>query len=51
MKGLFLIVDGIDGSGKGTVINGIKEYYEKHGKKVFDLREYWKEVNEIHNEK
>ena len=47
MKGLFLIVDGIDGSGKGTAIDGIKEYYEKQGKKVFDLREYWKEVNEI----
>jgi dTMP kinase len=45
--GTFLMVDGPDGSGKGTVINAIKEYLITQGKRVFDLRDYWKEHNEI----
>jgi thymidylate kinase len=39
--------DGLDGSGKGTLVNALKEYYEDKNKKVFDLREYWKENNDI----
>lgn len=47
MKGKFVMFDGLDGSGKGTLVNALKEYYEDKNKKVFDLREYWKEHNDI----
>ncbi len=46
-KGYFIMVDGLDGSGKGTVVSAFKEHFEKEGKKIFDLREYWKEKNDI----
>jgi len=39
MKGKFIIVDGIDGSGKGVVIDALKQFFEHS----FDLREYTKE--------
>ncbi len=41
MKGKFVMVDGIDGSGKGVILETIKENYEH----IFDLREYTKENN------
>jgi len=47
MQGKFLMVDGLDGAGKGVVIDSLKEYFESKGKKILDLREYWKEHNEI----
>ena len=37
------MVDGLDGSGKGTVINTLKKHLEEKGKKVFDLREHCKQ--------
>ncbi len=43
MKGKLVIVDGLDGSGKGVVVDSFREYFESKGKKVFDLRECWKE--------
>ncbi len=46
-KGYYIMVDGLDGSGKGTVVSAFKEFFEKEGKKIFDLREYWKENNDI----
>jgi len=46
-EGKFLMVDGLDGAGKGVVIDSLKEYFEKKEMKIFDLREYWKEKNEI----
>jgi dTMP kinase len=46
-KGFFIMIDGLDGSGKGTVINALKEFLENNNKKVFDLREHWKKYNEI----
>ena len=39
MKGKFIIIDGIDGSGKGTILDSLKNQF----KDVFDLREYSKE--------
>ncbi len=42
-KGKFVILDGLDGSGKGTCIEGLKEKLTDEGKKVFDLCRYWKE--------
>ena len=41
------MVDGPDGAGKGTAVDAVREHCEKQGKKVFDLREYWKETNKI----
>ena len=47
MKGTFIMVDGLDGSGKGTVATAIKQYLISQNKKVLDLRDYWKEHNSI----
>jgi len=43
MKGKFVMIDGLDGSGKGVAVNALKEYVLSKGMKVLDLREYWKE--------
>ncbi|MBI5728925.1 MAG: deoxynucleoside kinase [Candidatus Magasanikbacteria bacterium] len=40
---MFIIVDGLDGSGKSTVIESWKDYLKKEGNGIFDLRAYWKE--------
>ncbi len=40
MKGTFVMVDGLDNSGKGTVIEGLKEWALAKGLKVLDLRDY-----------
>jgi dTMP kinase len=40
-KGKFVMIDGLDGSGKGTAVNALKENAIDLGKKVLDLREYW----------
>ncbi|HLD60898.1 MAG TPA: hypothetical protein VJA27_02080 [Patescibacteria group bacterium] len=40
---MFIMVDGIDGSGKSTVITAWKEHLAAAGNTIFDLREYWKE--------
>ncbi len=42
MKGKFVMVDGLDGSGKGVAVNSLKEWALKQNMKVLDLREYWK---------
>ncbi|MCF6276901.1 MAG: hypothetical protein L3J07_03600 [Candidatus Magasanikbacteria bacterium] len=44
---MFIILDGIDGSGKTTIIKTWAEYLENNGKKVFNLIDFWKE-NEKH---
>lgn len=44
---MFIIVEGIDGSGKGTLIDIWKEYLLKKGKHIFDLREYGKKKKEM----
>lgn len=47
MKGTLIMVDGLDGSGKGTIVTALKEYFEQKNKAVFDLREFWQMKNEI----
>jgi thymidylate kinase len=47
VQGIFLMVDGPDGAGKGVVIDSLKEHLTLEGKRIFDLREYWKEHNDI----
>lgn len=42
-KGLFIMVEGLDGSGKGIVVSALRDFLKAEGKKVFDLREHWKE--------
>ncbi len=34
-------MDGIDGSGKGTIVSALRKWASKKGLSVFDLREYW----------
>jgi len=43
MKGKFVMVEGLDGSGKGVAVTALKEWAISKGMKVLDLREYWKE--------
>jgi dTMP kinase len=39
MKGLFITIEGMDGSGKTTQINLLKDFFEKQGKHVHVTRE------------
>ncbi len=41
--GKFLVVDGLDGVGKGVILDTLVEEAKKSGKKVFDVNEFWKE--------
>lgn len=41
---MFIIVDGIDGCGKSTVINTWREALAKQGNPVFDLKKYMQET-------
>jgi dTMP kinase len=40
--GKFIIIDGLDGSGKSLVVNVLAEHLKAKGKKVFELKEFWK---------
>ena len=44
---MFVIVDGIDGSGKGTVVNALAEARRAEGARVFDLREFAKQEHRL----
>ena len=46
-KGLFVVIDGLDGIGKGVCLDILKEEAEKSKFKVFDLNEYWKNNDNI----
>ena len=41
-RGKFLVVDGIDGVGKGVFLDTFVEEAKKSGKRVFDVHTYWK---------
>ncbi|MBN2454216.1 hypothetical protein JXB11_01585 [Candidatus Woesearchaeota archaeon] len=43
MKGKFVMVDGLDGSGKGVMVDALAEWSGESGKKVLDLRKYCSE--------
>jgi len=47
MKLPFVMAEGIDGSGKGTAIEALKEWAFSKRLKVFDLRSYWKDNDNI----
>ncbi|MBI2666914.1 hypothetical protein HYX13_04840 [Candidatus Woesearchaeota archaeon] len=44
-RGKFVVVDGIDGVGKGVFLKTLLEEAQTSGKQVFDVHEYWKEHN------
>ena len=41
------MIDGLDGSGKGTLVTALKQYSSDKKRRVFDLREYWQEYDDI----
>lgn len=40
-RGILVIVDGIDGSGKGTIVKALADWAKTKGLKVLDLKDYW----------
>ncbi len=42
-KGTFIVLDGIDGSGKSSIIKTWADHLSSQGKKVFSLKTYWTE--------
>lgn len=40
-KGILVIVDGIDGSGKGTIVKALADWAKAKNLKVLDLKNYW----------
>ncbi|MBI5071576.1 hypothetical protein HZB93_01650 [Candidatus Falkowbacteria bacterium] len=42
-KGILVMVDGIDGSGKGVIVKALADWALAKKMKIFDLRNYWKE--------
>ncbi|MFC1687510.1 dTMP kinase [Patescibacteria group bacterium] len=46
-KGKLVIVDGIDGSGKGTLIYALEKWAEKKGMKVFNIVNYEKKHHDL----
>ncbi|MAG16253.1 hypothetical protein CMO88_04285 [Candidatus Woesearchaeota archaeon] len=45
MKGKFVMVDGLDGSGKGTIVDGLSEWAELKAMNTLDLRKYCRDKN------
>lgn len=50
-KGILVMVDGIDGSGKGVVINALALWAKKNNLKILDLKKYWQKHNSFPTEK
>lgn len=46
-KGKFIIIDGLDGCGKSTIIRSLSHYLRKRGKEIFDFRDYWTESHSL----
>ena len=47
MRGKLVLIDGIDGSGKSTVMQEIIDHLNIVGKKIFDIRDYGRANNKI----
>lgn len=45
-KGRFVVVDGLDGIGKGVFLNTLQEEAEARNKKVLDVVHFWQEFND-----
>ena len=46
-RGKFIVVDGLDGCGKGVIIDTLVEEAKKDGKRVYDVHDFWDE-NDFH---
>lgn len=46
-KGIFVVIDGLDGIGKGVCLDVLKQEVLDSKLKVFDVNEYWEENNKI----
>lgn len=40
---MLIMIDGVDGTGKSTVVNTMAGHLEKAGKKVYHLKQFWSE--------
>lgn len=47
LKNRFVMVDGLDGSGKGAIVDALQAWAESKGMKVLDLRTYCRENNTL----
>lgn len=47
LKNRFVMVDGLDGSGKGTIVDALQKWAERKGMKILDLRGYCRENNTL----
>lgn len=43
-KGRFVVVDGLDGVGKGVILQTLIEEAQKAGKRIFDVHQFWNEA-------
>lgn len=43
MSGVFIIIDGMDGGGKGVFIDAMSQEATKQGYSIFDLHDYWQQ--------
>jgi dTMP kinase len=50
-KGIFVMVDGVDGSGKGVIIDTMASWAKKNNLKIFDLKKYWENNFDFPSEK
>lgn len=44
---MFIMLDGIDGSGKSTVLETWKDHLAESGNAIFDLKKYWTETGKF----
>jgi len=44
-RGRFVVVDGLDGVGKGVILQTLIEEARKTGKRIFDVHTFWKDFN------
>jgi len=42
LKGKFIVIDGLDGIGKGVVLDAVVDDLSSKGLRVFDLHDFWK---------
>jgi dTMP kinase len=40
-KGKLIVLEGLDGIGKGTQVSALTDLFESEGKKVFDIHNFW----------
>lgn len=45
-SGKFIVIDGLDGIGKGVAQHAIVDYLKQKGKVIFDLHKYWAVLNQ-----